>query len=109
MSNKPNTGSQAAAERERVELHKGGIAVFADPRKRVHAGIRAHGRMKVGVEHVVAPDEALRLVQHKHFDYASPADKRAAEAHAARKSEDEAKATAQAEAEAKATTNNREQ
>lgn len=57
--------------RKRVDLHPGGIAVWFDPAK---SGVRAFGDLVPGVEYVVAPEEAARLVRVKGFEPCSPAD-----------------------------------
>jgi hypothetical protein len=69
---KPDT-----AARERVTLHKGadGIAVVAEPAK---VGAVRFGDMRPGVEYVVAPAEAGRLLRHKQFDCVDPTQREAA-------------------------------
>lgn len=57
--------------RKRVELSPGGIAVWFDPAK---SAVRAFGDLLPGVEYVVAPEEAQRLVRVKRFDPCTPAD-----------------------------------
>lgn len=58
-------------DRKRVELRPGGIAVWFDPEK---SGVRAFGDLLPGVEYVVAPEEAQRLVRVKRFEPCTPAD-----------------------------------
>lgn len=58
-------------DRKRVELHPGGIAVWFNPER---SAVRAFGDLLPGVEYVVAPEEAQRLVRVKRFEPCSPAD-----------------------------------
>lgn len=75
--------SNVPRETKREVLHAGddGIAVVWP--QSAHPGVVAIGRLKRGVEYVVAPAEAVRLHTAKGFAYATPADARRAEAHAA--------------------------
>jgi hypothetical protein len=59
------------SSRKREELHPGGIAVWFDPAK---SAVRAFGDLRPGVEYVVAPEEAQRLVRVKRFEPCTPAD-----------------------------------
>lgn len=55
--------------RKRVELYPGGVAVWFDPAK---SGVQAFGDLRPGVEYVVAPDEAERLIAVKGFERVEP-------------------------------------
>lgn len=81
MSRKPEPAAPSAVPRETRHTGSDGIAVIM-PRARA-AGIRAFGPLRPGVEYVVAPDEALRLVRVKGFEYASADDAKRAAVHAA--------------------------
>lgn len=58
-------------DRKRVELHPGGIAVWFNPER---SAVRAFGDLLPGVEYVVAPEEAQRLVRVKRWEPCTPAD-----------------------------------
>ncbi len=63
--------------RERVELHPDGVAVWFDPGK---SAVSAFGDLRPGVEYVVSPEEAQRLVTHKGFEFVDAADTPAGDA-----------------------------
>lgn len=73
---KPAPGDSKPSPRKRVELHKGGVAVFWDTK--THPGVLRFGDLEPGIDYVVAPAEAHRLVTAKRFDYATPEDERRA-------------------------------
>ena len=81
---KTPTATPALAAVPRETRHEGddGVAVIM-PRDRAR-GVRAFGALRPGVEYVVAPAEAVRLVRAKGFTYSSEEDaRRAGEWHAA--------------------------